>query len=477
MELYQDTYTLARVLLQRGVGAIYFLAFLSTLKQFPALLGEDGLLPVPDYLQGRTFRTLPTLFHLHYSDRLLRAVAWLGLFLSLLTITGLSERGPIWLSLLVWLTLWFLYLSIVNVGQTFYGFGWESMLLEAGFFVAFLGPTKVQAPALVVWLLRWMLFRVELGAGLIKLRHDKCWRDLTCLFYHYETQPQPNPLSWYFHHLPKWFHKVSVGGSHVVQLVIPFGLFAPQPVATICGICIAVHQLWLVVCGNYSWLNWLTIVLSASAVGDQFFHVQPPNSSTMLPFQLLVFALTAVTIYLSIEPTKNLFSKQQRMNCSYNPIRLVNSYGAFGSVTKDRFEVVLEGSADPFLTPGAEWREYRFKGKPVDTAHRPPQIAPYHWRLDWQMWFLPFSARVVDGKLRLFREQRWFVRLVEKLLEGDEKMTALLAHNPFPKGPPVYIRAQYYRYRYTTPQERAHTGEWWVRELVGTYLGPRYLQP
>ena len=133
----------------------------------------------------------------------------------------------------VWLLLWVLYLSIVNVGQTFYAFGWESMLLEAGFFAAFMGPSGMEPSLVPVLALRWMLFRTELGAGLIKLRHDACWRQLTCLDYHYETQPLPNPLSAYFHRLPKAMHRFSVLFSHFVQLVVPFGLFAPQPVAAV----------------------------------------------------------------------------------------------------------------------------------------------------------------------------------------------------------------------------------------------------
>ncbi len=368
--------------------------------------------------------------------------------------------------------MWVLYLSLVNVGQTFYGFGWESMLLEAGFFTSFLGPSDLAAPAIPILILRWMLFRVELGAGLIKLRHDKCWRDLTCLFYHYETQPIPNPLSWRFHHLPRWFHKFSVAGSHLVQLVIPFGLFAPQPVAALSAAAIIAHQLWLVVCGNYSWLNWLTVVLGFSALGDTVFGVAPELAARPLPFEILLSALGLVTLGLSVEPALNLVSKEQRMNCSYNPFKLVNSYGAFGSVTRQRFEVVLEGTEEEFPTASTEWKEYGLQAKPGNPARRPPQFAPYHLRLDWQMWFLPFSARVVDGKVRLYRQQRWFFEMVQKLLQGDQAIARLIRHNPFPQEPPVYIRARYYLYRYTTPEERKQTGHWWVRELQGNYMRP-----
>jgi len=447
---------------------MYFVAFLSALHQFRPLLGENGLLPVPQYLKRISFKRAPSIFHYHYSDRFLSAVCWLGLSLSVAALSGWSESGPIWLSITVWLSMWVIYLSLVNVGQSFYGFGWESMLLEAGFFVSFLGPRTVAASFIPIFILRWMLFRTELGAGLIKLRHDQCWRDLTCLNYHYETQPLPNPTSWYFHRLPGWFHKASVAGSHVVQLVLPFGLFAPQPVASICAVLIISQQVWLIVAGNYSWLNWLTVVLGFSGLGDSTLGWSTNSAPRPFAFEAVLWALLAVTLWLSIEPTKNFFSKNQKMNASYNPLKLVNSYGAFGSMTRERYEVVLEGTLDPFGAEG--WKEYGFKAKPGDPSRMPPQIAPYHLRLDWQMWFLPFTARVIGGEVRVFRQQAWFSNFVVKLLEGDVQTLSLIRENPFPDEPPAYIRARYYRYRYTGWQEKRETGRWWNRELVGNYL-------
>src|SRR5438067_10425496 len=259
---------LTRLLVQRGMAALYLIAFLVVLRQFKPLLGERGLLPVPLFVERVDFRQAPSIFCWHYSDQLLNAVACTGIILSVVALSGLSETGPVWISLTTWLTLWFLYLSIVNVGQNFYAFGWESMLLEAGFFAAFLGPATMAAPLIPVLILRWMLFRTELGAGLIKLRHDECWRNLTCLYYHYETQPLPNPTSWFFHRQPKIAHRFAVLFSHFVQVVVPFGLFAPQPYASIAGALTVFHQLWLIVSGNYSWLNWLTVVLGISAFSD-----------------------------------------------------------------------------------------------------------------------------------------------------------------------------------------------------------------
>jgi hypothetical protein len=470
MNLYQDSFEFARVALQRGMALMYFVAFLSALHQFRPLLGENGLLPVPLYLKRISFKRAPSIFHYHYSDRFLSAMCWLGLLLSIAALAGLSESGPVWLSIMVWLTMWVIYLSLVNVGQTFYGFGWESMLCEAGFFVSFLGPRTVAASFIPILILRWMLFRTELGAGLIKLRHDQCWRDLTCLNYHYETQPLPNPTSWYFHRLPVWFHKASVAGSHFVQLVLPFGLFAPQPIASICAVLIISQQVWLIVAGNYSWLNWLTVILGFSGLGDSALGWQVTSAPRPLTFEIILWVLLVVTLWLSIEPTKNFFSKDQKMNAGYNPLKLVNSYGAFGSMTKERYEVVLEGTLDPFGSDG--WKEYGFKGKPGDPSRMPPQVAPYHLRLDWQMWFLPFTARVIGGEVRVFRQPAWFSNFVVKLLEGDSHTLSLIRENPFPDEPPTYIRARYYRYRYTSWREKRETGRWWSRELVGNYLNP-----
>ena len=144
-----------------------------------------------------------------------------------LLLLGLPQRGPIWLPMLAWFVLWALYLSFVNVGQMFYGFGWESLLLEAGALAVLLGPSDTAPPILVILLVRWLLFRVEFGAGLIKIRGDACWRNLTCLNYHHETQPMPGPFSWCFHRLPPSLHRIEVAANHGAQLVVPWLLFAP----------------------------------------------------------------------------------------------------------------------------------------------------------------------------------------------------------------------------------------------------------
>jgi hypothetical protein len=177
-----------------------------------------------------------------------------------------------------------------------------------------------------------------------------------------------------------------------------------------------------------------------------------------------VLALTALVVILSWWPVRNMIGRGgQAMNASFNRFHLVNTYGAFGSVTKVRHEIVIEGTADPSPGPDAEWREYEFKGKPGDVGRRPPQVAPYHLRLDWLMWFAALSPAYADA---------WFGPLLQKLLEGDRPTLRLLRRDPFPDAPPAVIRARYYRYRFTTRAERRETGAWWNRVLVGEYAPP-----
>lgn len=261
-----DGYWLSRLIFQRALAVVYLVAFLSAALQFRALIGERGMLPVPELLRRTPWRAAPGLFRLHYSDRFFAVVAWSGCAVSVALIAGLDGLLPLWGGMLLWALPWVLYLSIVQVGQVWYGFGWESLLLETGFLAVFLGTGDTAAPVLVLWLLRWLLFRVEFGAGLIKMRGDACWRELTCLYFHHETQPMPGPLSWFFHHLPRPVHRIEAAANHVTQLLVPFLLFTPQPVASAAAGLMVLTQLWLVLSGNFAWLNWLTITLALSAI-------------------------------------------------------------------------------------------------------------------------------------------------------------------------------------------------------------------
>jgi len=462
-------YWLARQILQRGVAVVYLIAFIGAAQQFRALIGEHGMLPVPGFVARVPFRVAPGIFHIRYSDRLFAVVCWFGAALSAAIVSGVIDLVPLWAAMASWLVLWVLYLSVVNVGQRWYGFGWESLLLEAGFIAIFLGNDETAPPLLAILLARWLLFRVEFGAGLIKLRGDACWRDLSCLDYHHETQPMPGPMSWFFHHLPKPLHRAEVAGNHFAQLVVPFALFAPQPVASMAAAIVMVTQLWLVLSGNFAWLNWLTIILACSAIDHSAFaSVLPVPAPPAVPgpplwFAAVVIAFTAVTVALSFWPVRNMVSSHQRMNAAFNPIHLINTYGAFGSVGRTRLEVVIEGTDEPEVTEQTLWKEYGFKGKPGDPHRWPRQWAPYHLRLDWLMWFAALTPH---------HARDWLGPFVIRLLQNDAPTLRLLRHNPFPESPPRYVRAQLYEYRFTSWDELRRERLWWRRTVVGEYLPP-----
>ncbi|MEV5651146.1 lipase maturation factor family protein [Nocardia sp. NPDC052254] len=462
-------YWFAREVFQRGLAVVYLVAFAGAGRQFRALIGASGMLPVPRFLARVPVRQSPSIFHLYYSDRFFAVLAWFGAALAVALAAGVGDRVPLWAAMLLWLLAWALYLSIVNVGQVWYAFGWESLLLETGFLAVFLGNDRTAPPILVLWLARWLLFRVEFGAGLVKLRGDPCWRDLTCLYYHHETQPMPGPLSRLFHLLPRPVHRVEVAANHVAQLVVPFALFTPQPIASAAAGVIVVTQLWLILSGNFAWLNWLTILLAATAIDAR-------TAGTALPlparpdmpgappwFIAAVLAFTVMVVVLSYRPIRNLASSHQRMNASFDHYHLVNTYGAFGRIERTRFELVVEGTRDPDPGDGTRWQEYEFKGKPGDPHRIPRQWAPWHLRLDWMMWF----AAIAPAYAR-----PWLGPFLQRLLTNDPPTLRLLRHNPFPDTPPTHVRVRHYLYRFSTRKEfrRDHTR--WHRVPLGEYVPP-----
>ncbi|AUX43505.1 membrane protein [Sorangium cellulosum] len=478
------TYLLTRFVLLRLLGFVYFIAFLSLALQLGPLLGHDGLLPADRFL-GRllamsggsplqAFRRLPTLFvWLGASDGALHAAAWTGVALSLAVCAGVTNA-------LVQAALWALYLSFVRIGQVFYGYGWELQLAETGFLAIFLCPLRgfrpfrsPPPPVVVIWLYRWLIFRIMLGAGLIKLRGDPCWRDLTCLVYHYETQPVPSPLSYFIHQLPRQLHMLGVLFNHLVELVVPWFAFGPRPARHVAGVFLVLFQVILILSGNLSFLNWLTIVPAIACFDDgalgRLFPARLRERAAELAAALTpsrahrgaAVVLAIVVLCLSVGPVSNLLSPRQAMNASFDKLALVNTYGAFGSVGRERYEVILEGTSDEALGEGTRWLEYDLPCKPGDVRRRPCLITPYHYRLDWQIWFAAFGS---------YESEPWLVHFIYKLLAGDPGAQRLLAKNPFPGAPPRYIRAELYRYSFTRAGDGS--GAWWRRERVAEYLPP-----
>lgn len=494
-----DDYTIAREVIQRGIALLFFIAFLSAFNQFPALLGERGLVPAPRFIKLTTAEQAPTLFrwkHFRYTDRRLGIVCGIGMLLAVSVVAGIPQAGPAWTTIPVFLLLWWLYFSIVSIGQRFYGFGWESLLLEAGFLVGFLGSHEVAPSLLMILFLRWFVVRVEFGAGMIKMRGDSSWRDLTAMDYHHQTQPMPNPFSRRAHLMPTWWHRGETLGSHIVQLIAPWLLFLPQPIASFAALAIIITQLALVVTGNYAWLNWATILLAFAGISDSFLGwvfggpwpgwgwagitgaeaVGSSGATGVLPlwWAILIAVFVVWQCVLNVPALRNLFSPRQKMNASFNRWGLGNAYGAFGSMTESRDEIIIEGTLDPdaSMTAG-DWRPYVFKGKPGDVLRRPPIVAPYHLRLDWLMWF----AALGDYR------QSWFYALLEHIGSGDPLVRKLLGPDPFDGQAPALIRVRIFTYRYATGQERRQAREegqprqWWVRSDPRTMVEPTDLRP
>uniref|UniRef100_A0A8C4NAC1 Lipase maturation factor n=1 Tax=Eptatretus burgeri TaxID=7764 RepID=A0A8C4NAC1_EPTBU len=341
---------------------------------------------------------------------------------------------------------------------------------------------------MVIWAYRWLIFRIMLGAGLIKIRGDKCWHDLTCMKYHYETQPVPNPLAYFMHQTPMWFHNFEVLVNHFIELVVPFFLLLGRRMRIAHGLLQILFQVLLILSGNLSFLNWITIVPCIASFDDPVLaplfstatctaaaQVQAKHKGQHSAFwrrvrQGLHLALGLLIAYLSIPVIQNLLSSRQHMNTSFDPLRIVNTYGAFGTVTKERTEVILQGtaSADP---KGASvvWEEYEFKCKPGSLKRRPCLISPYHYRLDWLMWFAAFQT---------YEQNDWLVHLVGKMLINDNTTLDLIDHNPFHgRYPPRWVRAEHFRYQFSQPGRRnAATGKWWIRKRIGGYLPPVNLE-
>jgi hypothetical protein len=332
-------------------------------------------------------------------------------------------------------------------------------------------------PKLVVWLLRWLVFRVMLGAALIKLRNDPCWRDLTCLDYHLETQPNPNPLSWWMHNGPHAAHAAGVLLNHVVELVVPWLALGGRRWRHAAGALLVGFQGLLIASGNLSFLNWLTIVPALAYFDDSAFARWLPasrRSAILARFGALrpsvaqtraSQAYAVIVGLLSVGPVVNIASCDQAMNRSFDPLDLVNTYGAFGNVDRERFEVILEGTRDAVPDERARWEEYELPCMPGPPNRRPCLVSPYHYRLDWQMWFVGNDA----ARGEPIEDEPWLVHLVWQLLRGEAGPRRLFARDPFEDAPPRWIRAELWRYRFT--RSRA-AGAWWDRERVGEYFRP-----
>lgn len=465
----------------RLLAVVYAAAFFSLWAQVDGLIGSGGILPAHDTLRalassetlgtGR-YWAAPTLCWLSSSDWFLSALCAGGVALAAALFLGFAPMACL-------MGLWAAYLSLATVCREFLWFQWDGLLLEAGFIAIFLAPRRLwsrprrdpPAPRGALRLTRWLLFRLMFASAAVKLASgDPAWRDLTALRYHYETQPLPTWIGWYAHQLPLWLQRASSGATLVVEGLVPFLIFTPRRIRFAGAAVIVAHQILIAATGNYGFFNLLTIALCVPLLDDAVWpkalraRLLPGTEGASRGSKpawirgtalTVLFLLSLVPLFAAMRAPLSWLGPLRRAYQLASPLRTVNHYGLFAVMTKERPEILIEGSAD-----GVTWKGYEFRYKPGEPTHRPDFVALHLPRLDWQMWFAAISD---------FRTEFWFARFCEKLLLGAEPVLRLLRTNPFPGTPPRYLRAVVYRYHFTDPAERRASGAWWRREPLGPY--------
>ena len=471
----KPSYSIASSLFSRALALIYCIAFVSFGCQIRGLIGAHGILPVTEFLAEATrqfgasaFWRAPTLCWWANSEYALQSIAWGGAVLACVaTVIRPHSSGQ----KAAFAVLFVLYLSIVTGGQIFMGYQWDYLLLEAGFLAIFLNPAYTR-----VWLFRWLLFRLMFESSAVKLLSgDLAWRNLTALAVHYETQPLPTPIAWYVMQAPLCFHRVSTASVFFVELILPLLMFGPRRCKQVAAFGTILFQILILLTGNYTFFNLLTIALClfllddgslSRRIGNKRLQQKPPHTGSikLVPSNRLVSAfLFAFVMVLSLPQLGGMFGIDTPDPVGSalawaSPFGIVNSYGLFATMTITRPEISIEGSNDTI-----EWQPYIFPYKPGPLNRAPGWAAPLQPRLDWQMWF---------AALGTYRENPWLLQFMMRLLQGSPPVLQLIEQNPFPGHPPKYLRAMVYRYRFTNFGERRQTGNWWKRELLGTYFPP-----
>ena len=478
-ERISASFAIAQWLFFKTLGIVYGIAFLSLFFQISGLIGRNGILPIsnllPTLLENlgpKVFLLFPTIAWLNTSDLFLHILTLGGFALSFFVIA--RKASPRILAL-----LWFLYLSLLTIGQVFLSFQWDILLLEIGFLAIFLPFTPK-----IIWLFRFLLFKLIFLSGAVKLlSQDITWKNLTALNFHYQTQPLPTPLAWYMHQLPEWFQRFSVGFTFFVELGIVFLIFAPRRLRLFGAFFLFILQILILLTGNYTFFNLLTLMLILFLLDDAFLSRFSPKKlkeriqktpliqnitksgkitlTLLFAFLVLLGVLNMSSVFFGAlpKPLKGIVN-------AVRPFHISNTYGLFAIMTTTRPEIIIEGSND-----AKNWIEYKFKYKPGDLSQPPYFVAPYQPRLDWQMWFAALHAqRALENKVERGKYNLWFINFTARLLEGSPQVLKLLDKNPFPEDPPIYIRALLYEYEFTDFNEKGETGNWWKRELKEVYL-------
>ena len=470
------TYFWARRWFLRGLGLVYLIAFVSLWVQVDGLIGANGIWPISQVLPAahqqigpRAFALLPTLCWFNSSNTFLHFLCGGGVILSLLLVLEIAPGAAL-------VALFVFYLSLTIAGQAFLSFQWDILLLEAGFLSIFLAtwrlwPKRGNEPPVsraALFLLKFLLFKLSLMSGVVKLTSgDDCWWNLTALDYHYWSQPLPTIFAWWADKSPEWFNHFSVAFCLVVEIIVPFFIWAPRRPRLIAAGLLIFLQVVIAITGNYCFFNLLTIALCLlliddAALGRKYATVRDRRHSDRLSIYaalaviVITLPINGWLIFTAFKPDAQWPRPLAIIYARLEEFRITNGYGLFRVMTKDRREIVLEGSAD-----GVDWRPYEFKWKPGDVMRAPGWCAPHQPRLDWQMWFAALGSP---------RENPWLARTAICLLQDKRDVEQLFARNPFPDTPPRYIRAVFYRYRFTTASEHRQTGAWWKRQELREYL-------
>ncbi len=468
----QDNYQLTSWLFLRGLALVYGIAFLSLAVQITGLVGPNGILPFYQTLNlayteygWHAWLQIPTIFWFDASDFALKLAAYGGVLLSVLLFLGRWQTGAL-------IGMYILYVSLFLAGNLFLSFQWDTLLLETGFLAIFLvrgGPNT-----LLIFMFHWLLFRFRFMSGFFKLYNgDPTWLDLTALNYYFETQVLPHTGSWYFHNLPHWMHTGGVLLVFFTELIVPFFMFLPRRFRITAAFITIFMQLLIMTTSNHNFVNLLVIVLCLFLLDDRFVSRWVPQSwltASQSPKLMLESSRWSKSV-LGISAALILVSSISVFAWRTLPIRFPNFMGytftimhrlglghifhVYGIMQTERQELEIQGSYD-----GVNWYPYGFKYKPGPVNKRPPINIPHQPRLDWMMWFLPPQAR---------KDDFWLDGLLQRLHEGSPQVLQLLEDNPFEEQPPNFLRVVAYEYHFTTPEERAATGNWWTRRYLGIY--------
>ncbi len=464
----ENTYELVSALFIKLLALVYFIAFASLSGQIIALIGQDGILPVTellaygtDHFGWKRFLAYPTIFWINAGDTALTAATWLGCAFSVLLFINYKTR----FSLIV---LYLLYLSLFHASQTFLNFQWDYLLIEAGFLAIFLTPNS----RIIIFLYRWLLFRLRFMSGLSKIvSNDPGWAGLSALTFYFETQPLPHIGGWYAHQLPEWLLILATAATLAIELAVPFMMFMSRKYRFIAAWITIIMQLLIIITSNHNWFNILTLILCLFLFDDKAIRKALPASlcnwllerkqlSSISPF--FRFPSYVFAAIILITSSVQIWEMASGIRVSGKPGRvldyiqrwsLANPYHVFPTVNQQRIELIIEGTAD-----GRTWLPYRFKYKPGELNKPLTVVIPHQPRLDWMVWFVPLNP--------IF--ENWFESFLGALLDNSPDVIALLEHNPFPDTAPIAVRVHAFEYKFTNFDEHEATGNWWKSR----YLGP-----